>query len=303
VRVIGKARRGWLAWTAGALLLAAPAGAVSFDTLVSIGDSLTKAQTNAFPLVAGQLGVPLHNLAVNGATTTTLVRDQLDPAVALDPTFAFIWIGGNDIKNDPLAFAQRRFDPWIANFETALDALLGTGADVVTANLFDVGLTPWVYGLNPDLTPEALASLDELTRAWNARVEASAAARGVPVVDVYTLFERMASGEIRVGGQEFILAPDRGVGMHLFADTQHPSLVARAIIANEIIATLDDSYGLTTPLISEARLAAIAGVAVPEPATATLLGLGLGALARRRRSGPRPPLLLCCGPRPRCWNG
>lgn len=303
MRGFGKLRRGWLAWTAGALLLAAPAGAVSFDTLVSVGDSLTKAQTNAFPLVAGQLGVPLHNLAVNGATTTSLVRDQLDSAVALDPTFAFIWIGGNDIKNDPLGFAQRQFDPWIANLETALDALLATGADVVTANLFDVGLTPWVYGLNPDLTPAALASLDELTRAWNARVEASAAARGVPVVDVYTLFERMAAGEITVAGQEFILAPERGLGMHLFNDTQHPSLVARAIIANEIIATLNDTYGLSTPFISEARLAEIAGVPIPEPATAALLGLGLAALARRRRSGPRRRLLLCCGAGPRCWNG
>lgn len=274
-----------LAVAVAALGLATPAAAVSFDTLVSLGDSLTKAQTNAFPHVARQLGVPLHNLAVNGATTTTLVRDQLDAAVALDPTFAFIWIGGNDIKNDPIRFANQQFGPWIANFETALDALLATGADVITANLFDVGLTPWVYQLNPDLGEAALAGLDTLTRGWNERIEASAAARGVPVVDVYSLFEAMAAGEITIAGHEFILAPERGLGMHLFNDTQHPSLVARGVIANEIIATMNDLYDLEISPLSERQLAEIAGVPIPEPGTAALLSFGLLALAGSRCAG------------------
>lgn len=264
-----------------------PAAAVSFDTVVSLGDSLTKAQTNAFPWVARQLGVPLHNVAVNGATTTSLVADQLDLAVALDPTFAFIWIGGNDIKNDPIDFAKGLFDPWIANFETALDALLATGADVITANLFDVGLAPWIYQYVPNPTPEFLAGLDERTREWNARIEAAAAARGVPVVNVYSLFEAMAAGDVTVAGSPFLLAPSRGTSMHLFADTMHPSLVARAIIANQIIDTMNAEYGLSIARIPESQLAEIAGIPVPEPDGAALLAAGLLLLAAGPARRPR----------------
>jgi len=274
-----------IAVLAAALLVQpAVAGAVSFATVVAVGDSLTRAQTNAFPQVTRQLGVPLHNLAVNGATTTSLLADQLDAAVTLEPTFVFIWIGGNDIKNDPLSFAQGNIDPWIENFETAVDALLDSGATVMTANLFDLGLAPWIYQQGLDVTPELLDVIDLLTRNWNDHIEASAATRGVPVVDVYSLFERMAAGELTVAGQEFILAPERGLGMHLFNDTMHPSLVARAIIANEIIATMNLEYGLDVEPISEEQLAEIAGVPIPEPGSGVLLAFGLAALAASRRA-------------------
>jgi hypothetical protein len=153
----------------------------------------------------------------------------------------------------------------------------------MTANLFDLGLTPWVYDHAPGITPEALATIDGLTRDWNARVEASAAARGVPVVDVYSLFEAIEAGEVTVAGNEFIFAPERGLGMHLFNDSMHPSLVARALIANEMIATMNAEYDLAIEPISEERLAEIAGVPIPEPGTAWLLALGLVVMAQRRR--------------------
>jgi hypothetical protein len=78
--------------------------------------------------------------------------------------------------------------------------------------------------------------------------------------------------------------------MHLFADTMHPSLVARAIIANEIIDSMNGEYGLAIPRIPESRLAEIAGVPVPEPGSAALLAGALLLLAaaptrRRRHAG------------------
>jgi lysophospholipase L1-like esterase len=271
-----------------AAVVSGPAGAVSFSTMVALGDSLTHAQTNPVPLVARQIGVPLHNLAVNGATTATLLSGgQLDAAMALDPTFAFLWIGGNDIKNDPGRFVRREWDAWFTNYEIALDGLLATGADVVTANMFNVARAPFFYGLIPNPTPEVLEIAKQLTEEWNERISASAAARGVPVVDVFSTVEAMATGEITIAGNEFILAPARGLGMHLFNDTMHPSLVARGVIANTFIDTLNLEYGLSIPKLSEARLAEIAGV--PEPYSAVLLAAGLAVLAACRRGARRPP--------------
>lgn len=267
-----------------ALLLAAPsAGAVSFATFVALGDSLTRAQTNPVPHVARKIGVPLHNLAVNGATTTSLLAGgQVTQAAALHPTFATLWIGGNDIKNDPLRFIQRDWDEWLENYTIALDGLLETGADVITANLFNVARAPFFYGVIPNPTQPALDLAKALTEEWNARIAEIAGERGVPVVDVFSVVEAMATGEIAIAGNEFILAPASGLGMHLFNDTQHPSLVARGVIANAFIATINDSYGLSIEGLSEAELAAIAGVPVPEPATGSLVGFGLLLLALRR---------------------
>lgn len=275
-----------------ALLLAAPpAGAVSFATFVALGDSLTRAQTNPVPHVARKIGVPLHNLAVNGATTASLLSGgQVTQAAELQPTFATLWIGGNDIKNEPLRFIQRDWDEWLRNYTIALDGLLATGADVVTANMFNVARAPFFYGVIPNPTQPALDLAKSLTEEWNARIAEIAGERGVPVVDVFSVVEAMATGEITIAGNEFILAPARGLGMHLFNDTQHPSLVARGVIANAFVATINDSYGLSIEGLSEAELAEIAGVPVPEPASGSLVAMGLLLLALRRGSGAGWPL-------------
>ena len=199
------------------LLAAAPAAAVSFETFVALGDSLTKAQTNPVPHVARQIGVPLHNLAVNGATTTSLLAGgQVEQAAALDPTFATLWIGGNDIKNDPLRFIQRDWDEWLGNYQIALDGLIATGADVITANMFNVARAPFFYGVIPNPTQDVLDIARILTEQWNDRIAQIAGERGVPVVDVFSVVEAMATGGITIAGNEFILAPASGLGMHLF---------------------------------------------------------------------------------------
>lgn len=294
----------WRAFGAAILPIAALAlcpslaGAATFDQVVALGDSLTKAQTNGFPRAMARMGQPFTNLAVNGATSDTLLDDQLGPALALDPTFAFVWIGGNDIKNDYWGVYDEQAATLLGNVTTTVDALLSSGATVVMANYFDYGLPPWIYDLAVEefgsLTPEVLAQLapvldeiDELTRTLNGELQAIADARGIPVVDIYTLFEDMASCSYTIGGQCFILAPEDGTGMHLWNDSMHPSIVARAVIANEIMAVLNEEYGVAVNPYSEAELAAIAGIPLPEPASAALLGQALLVLALAARGHRR----------------
>lgn len=85
--------------------------------MVALGDSITRGKGGAPALgvhpqswaqwVAEALDVPLHNLAVDGATAQDVVHEQL-PRLKPPYDLATLFIGANDARGslDPAAFAQ-----------------------------------------------------------------------------------------------------------------------------------------------------------------------------------------------------
>jgi lysophospholipase L1-like esterase len=143
-------------------------------------------------LTARDPAAQLALLAGDGATSTTVVREQLWRLRRLDttPTMATVTMGGNDLLvayGDATA-ARRAIQTVVDNGRlvlAGLRALMGPRAPIVIATVYDpsdgsgdadrLGLPPW---------PEALELLAELNRA----LRALAAEHGALVADVHGRF-------------------------------------------------------------------------------------------------------------------
>lgn len=113
-------------------------------TFVALGDSITQGLGDQVPgrgwrgwaaLLAEGLPEPaFHNLAVSGAQSADVERDQLPLALALRPDFASVVVGVNDTL-------RGRFDPGRlrASVTAVVAALHGAGAVVLTMRLPDPG--------------------------------------------------------------------------------------------------------------------------------------------------------------------
>ena len=99
----------------------------------SVSDALIRRPADDDIITSVVLGFP-------GIFNGTL-RSQIEWAEALSPTFAFVWIGNNDV----LAFAtsggtepMTPIDEFELNYQELLDRLESTGADLIMANIPDV---------------------------------------------------------------------------------------------------------------------------------------------------------------------
>ncbi|HEY0444314.1 MAG TPA: SGNH/GDSL hydrolase family protein [Candidatus Limnocylindrales bacterium] len=123
----------------------------------------------------------VRNLGVNGATSAAVLERQLPAAIALQPEFASLLVGVNDVvRRVPEAVVR-------ANVTSIVDGL---------------GLPPSRILLvsTPDytVTPEGASYGDPATRragivAVNAAVEEIATTRGIPFVDIFDLSGRAAT--------------------------------------------------------------------------------------------------------------
>jgi acyl-CoA thioesterase-1 len=160
---------------------------------VALGDSYTigtaVAPRDRFPdrLVRALAATPrplalIANLGVDGYTTADLIRDELPALAALDPGFATVLIGVNDVvQGVPI-------DRYEANVTSILDALVARlpPTRLVAVAVPDYTVTPAGadYG-DPDDQHEAIVAV-------NAVMARLAADRGVGFVDIFDLSRRAA---------------------------------------------------------------------------------------------------------------
>jgi lysophospholipase L1-like esterase len=122
----------------------------SYRRYVALGDSFTEGVGDPAPdrpnavrgwadRVAEVLGrdVPdfgYANLAIRGRKMGQVVREQIGPAVALDPDLVTVYAGANDILRP-----QVDLDTLVTSYDEALGRLAATGAQLVVWTAFDPG--------------------------------------------------------------------------------------------------------------------------------------------------------------------
>ena len=151
---------------------------------VALGDSYTVgtavAPAESFPSQLVRVEPRLElvaNLGVNGYSTVDLIRDELPAFTRLEPGFASLLVGANDVVQgiEPPAYE--------ANVRKVLDAIAARlpAERVVIVSVPDYTVTP--SGGDYGDPVERSAGL----RARNASMAAVAAERGIAFVDVYDL--------------------------------------------------------------------------------------------------------------------
>lgn len=168
---------------------------VALGDSYTIGTSVEPAERWPDQLVAALDGNPpalrlVANVAVNGYTARDLVRAELPALEALDPGFATVLIGVNDVvQGVPPATYE-------ASVVTILDALAGRmPADrIVTVAIPDYTVTP--AGANYG---DPLRQRDGIV-ACNATMARLSAARGIRFVDIFDLSVRAAVDGSLVAG-------------------------------------------------------------------------------------------------------
>lgn len=137
--------------------------ALGDSTTVGVGDPVPGGWRGWARLLAESLGtaydVSFCNLAVSGATASTVRTGQLDDALAHRPDIASLVVGVNDTMRSTWDPVRLRADL----META-EALHGTGALLVTARFHDHGA---VFGLPGVLRRPLAARIEVVNRVYD----------------------------------------------------------------------------------------------------------------------------------------
>lgn len=99
------------------------------------------------------------------------------------------------------------------------------------------------------LTPEEQASIDSATALFNMSIKNIADANNIPYIDVNTLLTEINEGGKVVAGTT--ITADFVTGGAFSLDGIHPSPRGYALVANEIIRTINASYGSNLPTVRE----------------------------------------------------
>lgn len=126
-------------------------------------------------IVRHRQGSELTNLCVSGATTSDVLRNQLDRALRADPHLVTLGIGINDIGHG-LSLEQ-----FSKNYDEILSSLnSNTKAAIVLTNIPDISTAPRI--------PIAIrGEYHQLIVAFNRKLEEIASRYDVSVFDVYTI--------------------------------------------------------------------------------------------------------------------
>jgi lysophospholipase L1-like esterase len=237
-------------------------------TIAAMGDSLSASYQGTPQGAAGDRNwvqllqaegdkhLAIDDVAVPGATSAAL-GPQVATVVGLVQSgavqYATLIVGGNDVSaylpsifaGNPTPFVSEV----VAHIESALDTVAAAGpVQLAVGSIPDISSTPafQAHVPNPFLRQEVSQAITQANR----QIEAFAASRGIPVIDLFGLGQQLQ--------QPLTIA---GVTVsNLYApDGFHPGTVAQGVLADTVLEALGDAYdpslerfGLTEQQLLEA---------------------------------------------------
>lgn len=224
---------------------------------------------------AASAGDRLDNYAVAGSHSAQ-VNSQINlynfgRTLGIQPQADVIGyeIGGNNIlANIDLlseygvgenATADAVIDRIISDQANQLSRLASShpGGKAVLWTIPDITLTPQFYGL---LTPRQIANVQAHTARANEFISSLTNLPNAVVIDLYALISSTVNNPPVIMGDALLPPPAMGAYDNIFADSIHPTAVSNAVLANEIIVTINAKWGLNIPLYSEQELAELAHI-------------------------------------------
>ena len=183
---------------------------------------------------------------------------------------AMVFLGGNDLKSDYSGIFHNDdppplLDAIVSRLTTIHDWVRGRepGIPIFIATVPDIGATPDIAGNPSYADPAKRERARARIAAMNGRIMAMAAARNAGVVRVDRLTDAVFdAAPFHLNGTEFSMVPDReNPPLHAFTrDGFHPSTVAQALIANEVLLALGRA-----PIPARELLADILGLDPDQP--------------------------------------
>lgn len=165
-------------------------------------------------IVASRQESKITNLCVSGATTSDVIRDQLDRGVSVKPNLITLGIGINDIGH---GVSLERFSQ---NYDRILSTLKSeTSATIVVTNIPEISSAPRI--------PQAMRSeYQQLIVQYNQKLQEIASRHGVTVFDIYTITHEQLPGHPEYFSADGFHPSDQGY--ELWAETMWPT-IARVI--------------------------------------------------------------------------
>jgi phospholipase/lecithinase/hemolysin len=118
----------------------------------------------------------------------------------------------------------------------------------------DVTLSPKLSYLTQEEAESVRAHIERVNLYISGLVEE----RRVLVFDLYAVMQQLVADPPVVGGQRLVGPPTYGHDNDLFADKIHPTAVSNALIANEMIKRINDSFEDNISLYTKRELASLA---------------------------------------------
>lgn len=264
------------------VLFAENAHAGFLDGLGAMGDSGVDIPGSWVPVLTDIRGLNFgpnssFNVAVPGSTTSRLIgsEDQDGQIAALvtagQVTLPILAIGGNDFGNpnfrDILATTDEQrardevIEPAIANIKTAVDTVLAAGPEgFILFSAPELSTPVWreITGGDPVLVEFLSSAVADI----NDELRSFAIERQIAFIDIAAAQrDFLSSGSIEVGGVTIdTVNSGRGDKTFFFVDRLHPGDVGNGLIANLVIAALNESYDTDLEFLSDLEILTFAGL-------------------------------------------
>jgi lysophospholipase L1-like esterase len=227
--------------------------------LAVMGDSLSASYTGQPYGAAGDLSwvqqlqnldgkkIVLHDEAFPGATSNSLLHSESGHAAQVPAVVdliqhhqidaAVLLIGANDIDQDlpllttdPAKFVSTFVSTVVTNVETAAAVTAAGHVKLAIGNVPDVTVTP---GFRFAVPAAAVPVVEQAIQLANQQIDAFAAARHLPVVDMYGL-THILNTPVTIGGVKVT---------NLYApDFFHPNTVGQGILADTVLDAFHEGY-------------------------------------------------------------